>query len=110
MDKCSVLIRKDGRRLSVADSCAPIRDREGRNIGTVIVFRDVTGERKMIEEMIKVKKLESVGLLAAGIAHDFNNILTAILGNIELASFRLRTRTARPQPARERRQATRRMS
>ncbi|WP_417912319.1 response regulator [Candidatus Electronema sp. TJ] len=91
LDKCSVLIRKDGRRLSVADSCAPIRDREGRIIGTVIVFRDVTGERKMIEEMIKVKKLESVGLLAAGIAHDFNNILTAILGNIELASFRLRT-------------------
>uniref|UniRef100_UPI004055DB48 response regulator n=1 Tax=Candidatus Electronema sp. TaxID=2698783 RepID=UPI004055DB48 len=91
LDKRTALIRKDGRRLSVADSCAPIRDREGRIIGTVIVFRDVTGERKMIEEMIKVKKLESVGLLAAGIAHDFNNILTAILGNIELASFRLRT-------------------
>lgn len=90
-DKRTALIRKDGRRLSVADSCAPIRDRESRIIGTVIVFRDVTGERKMIEEMIKVKKLESVGLLAAGIAHDFNNILTAILGNIELASFRLRT-------------------
>jgi PAS domain S-box-containing protein len=90
-DKRAVLIRKDGRRLSVADSCAPIRDREGRIIGTVIVFRDVTGEQKMIEEMIKVKKLESVGLLAAGIAHDFNNILTAILGNIELAACRIRT-------------------
>ena len=36
------------------------------------------------QELIKVKKLESVGVLAGGIAHDFNNILTAILGNINL--------------------------
>jgi signal transduction histidine kinase/ActR/RegA family two-component response regulator len=40
---------------------------------------------KMQEELLKVEKLESVGLLAGGIAHDFNNILTAILGNISLA-------------------------
>jgi len=39
----------------------------------------------MEEEILKVKKLESVGVLAGGIAHDFNNILTAILGNISLA-------------------------
>lgn len=82
----TALIRRDGRRLSVADSCAPIRNCEGRIIGTVIVFRDVTGERRMTEELIRVKKLESLSLLAAGIAHDFNNILFAILGNIELAS------------------------
>jgi len=82
----TALIRRDSRRLSIADSCAPIRDREGRIIGTVIVFRDVTGERRMTEELIRVKKLESLSLLAAGIAHDFNNILFAILGNIELAS------------------------
>jgi PAS domain S-box-containing protein len=90
LDNHTSLIRKDGSRLSIADSCAPICDRESRIIGTVIVFRDVTNERKMIEEMIKIKKLESVGLLAAGIAHDFNNILTAILGNIELAGSRIK--------------------
>ncbi|WP_417910368.1 response regulator [Candidatus Electronema sp. PJ] len=89
LDNHTALIRKDGSRLSIADSCAPIRDRESLIIGTVIVFRDVTNERRMIEEMIKIKKLESVGLLAAGIAHDFNNILTAILGNIELAGSRI---------------------
>jgi PAS domain S-box-containing protein len=89
IDNHTALLRKDGSRLSIADSCAPIRDRESLIIGTVIVFRDVTNERRMIEEMIKIKKLESVGLLAAGIAHDFNNILTAILGNIELAGTRI---------------------
>ncbi|MGX9726696.1 MAG: hybrid sensor histidine kinase/response regulator [Candidatus Electronema sp. VV] len=86
LESQTALIRRDGRRLSVADSRNPIRDREGRIIGTVIVFRDVTGERRMTEELIRVKKLESLSLLAAGIAHDFNNILFAILGNIELAA------------------------
>ncbi|MCI5144668.1 MAG: response regulator [Candidatus Electrothrix sp. AR3] len=85
-----VLIRHDGTRLSIANSCAPIRDRTERIIGTVVVFRDVTHEKKMIEELIKIKKLESVGLLAGGIAHDFNNILSAILGNIELAASQVR--------------------
>jgi len=41
----------------------------------------------MEEELLKIKKLESVGVLAGGIAHDFNNILTAILGNINLAEM-----------------------
>jgi PAS domain S-box-containing protein len=89
LDKHTLLVRKDGSRLHIADSCAPIRDREGCIIGVVIVFRDITQEKRMIDELIKVKKLESLGLLAAGIAHDFNNILMAILGNIELASTRI---------------------
>ena len=91
LDSHTALLRRDGSRLSIADSCAPIRDRAGRLLGTVIVFRDVTNERKITEEMLKIRKLESVGLLAAGIAHDFNNILTAILGNIELAGVMLQT-------------------
>ncbi len=82
----SLLVCRDGSRRSIADSCAPIRSREERIIGTVIVFRDVTHEKERIKELIKIKELESVSLLARGIAHDFNNILLAILGNIELAA------------------------
>ncbi|HSM98881.1 MAG TPA: PAS domain S-box protein, partial [Gallionella sp.] len=40
----TVLIAIDGSECDIADSCAPIRDRDGRVIGTVLVFRDVTGE------------------------------------------------------------------
>ena len=40
----TVLIALDGSECSIADSCAPIRDRESRVIGAVLVFRDVTKE------------------------------------------------------------------
>lgn len=81
----TVLIAKDGTERNIADSGAPIHDWESRTIGVVLVFRDVTTEEKMEKELLKIKKLESIGVLAGGIAHDFNNILAAILGNIDLA-------------------------
>jgi PAS domain S-box-containing protein len=46
--------------------------------GAVVVLRDITQSCLQEEELLKIKKLESVGVLAAGIAHDFNNLLTGI--------------------------------
>ncbi len=83
----TALISRDGREISIADSGAPIRDKESKIIGVVLVFRDITAQLRMEQELIKIKKLESIGILAGGIAHDFNNILAAILGNIELAGM-----------------------
>jgi len=85
----TALIAKNGTVRSIADSAAPIRDRASNVIGVVLVFQDVTNERKMESELLKIRKLESVGVLAGGIAHDFNNILSAILGNVELAAHRI---------------------
>ncbi len=42
-----VLIRRDGFEIPIEDSVAPIRDREGRAAGAVIVFRDVSAARIM---------------------------------------------------------------
>ena len=83
----TALIARDGTERIIADSGAPIRDRESRVIGVVLVFRDITEKQKMEEELLKAAKLESLGILAGGIAHDFNNILTAILGNISLSKM-----------------------
>ncbi|HHD62983.1 MAG TPA: PAS domain S-box protein [Desulfobulbaceae bacterium] len=83
----TALIARDGTVHSIADSGAPIRDRKSNIIGVVLVFRDISKEKKMEEELLKIRKLESVGVLAGGIAHDFNNILAAILGNVELLGY-----------------------
>jgi len=48
---------------------------------------EISERKKMQEELIKARKLESLGILAGGIAHDFNNLLTAILGNISLTKL-----------------------
>ena len=81
----TALIAKDKTRRSIADSCAPIRDAKGDTLGVILVFRDVTAHRRTEEELLKVRKLESLGVLAGGIAHDFNNILASILGYTSLA-------------------------
>jgi signal transduction histidine kinase/pSer/pThr/pTyr-binding forkhead associated (FHA) protein len=43
--------------------------------------------KKAEEELMKAKRLESIGILVRGIAHDYNNLLTGILGNITLAQL-----------------------
>jgi PAS domain S-box-containing protein len=40
----TVLLARDGLEYDIADSCAPIRSREGEVIGAVLVFRNVTTE------------------------------------------------------------------
>ncbi len=79
------LVSATGERYLIENAIAPLRNRQSEVIGKVIVFRDVTEEKKMEEELSKIRKIESLGVLAGGIAHDFNNILAAIMGNIELA-------------------------
>jgi len=76
----TVLIARDGMERIIADSGAPIKDRDGNIIGVVLVFRDITEKRKMEEGLLKSSKLESVGIFAGGIAHEFNNLLTVIIG------------------------------
>jgi PAS domain S-box-containing protein len=85
----TILVNKTGSRRSIAHSCAPIRDKESKLVGAVVVFRDITEQRKTEEEIRKTARLESIGILAGGLAHDFNNMLSAILGNISLAKMSL---------------------
>jgi len=50
---------------------------------------EIRQRERIEEELLRARKLESLGVLAGGIAHDFNNFLTIVQGNIEVAKMRL---------------------
>jgi PAS domain S-box-containing protein len=68
----------------------PIRNQQGEVTGMIETIRDITHQKQMEAEAIRMQKLDSLGILAGGIAHDFNNILAAILANLQLAALKMR--------------------
>ena len=79
-----LIISLDQQERLVADSVAPLRY-EGDDIsGVVWVFRDVTEERALQEQLFQTRKMETIGQLAGGVAHDFNNMIGGVLGAAEL--------------------------
>ncbi len=52
--KCAnntVLIHRDGYKFAIESSAAPIRNQNGKISGAILVFRDVTEKRKLIQQM-----------------------------------------------------------
>ena len=75
-------IRKDGStfRAEVSTSMVTFKDQ------TVIqgVFRDITEQEHLQEQIEKAERMQAIGTLAGGIAHDFNNLLMGIQGRTSL--------------------------
>jgi signal transduction histidine kinase len=76
-----MLIRRDGTQIPVEDSAAPIRSRDGEVEGVVLVFHDVSEQRKIERALRNSDRLATTGRLAATIAHEIHNPLDAV-GNL----------------------------
>jgi PAS domain S-box-containing protein len=102
----TVVIARDGSERAIADSCAPIRNRDDCVVGAVLVFRDVT-ERNRLDQALKEKNeaLSRARIVAedanlakseflSSMSHELRSPLNAILGFAQLMD----TDTPRPTP------------
>ncbi|HKO19071.1 MAG TPA: ATP-binding protein [Acidobacteriaceae bacterium] len=74
----TLLLRKDGSEIAIDDSGAPIRKQDGQLLGIVLVFRDITIERRTRAALMANEKLAVAGRLAATIAHEIHNPLDSV--------------------------------
>jgi two-component system NtrC family sensor kinase len=58
----------------------PVLDVEGRRLGWLELYRDITAERQIQAKLLQTEKMAALGQLVSGIAHELNNPLTAIMG------------------------------
>ncbi len=80
---------KDGIEHILDINIAPTYNINSEIIGVNVILRDITERYSLEQELDKVERLNTIGLLAGGIAHDFNNFLTIIMGNISIVTMHL---------------------
>lgn len=76
---------KNGERIPINSSTALMQEPGGRNIGVVVVFRDLREKRRMEEQMQRADRLKAIGELAAGMAHEIRNPLASIQAFSQIA-------------------------
>ncbi len=77
-------LTRDGRHVIVNITATAIHDRNGRIVGRSTIVRDMTGLRRMQEELARSQSLAAVGELAASVAHEIKNPLAGISGAIQV--------------------------
>lgn len=75
---------KSGRRIWLGLTLTPLKNAEGKIIGQIFIFTDLT-QLKAFEAQIALKeKLSSLGEISAGIAHELRNPMGVIAGYTKL--------------------------
>lgn len=81
----AVLIAADGSRRLIDEHASPIRDAEGRLIGAVLVFRDVTQQKQAAEALRDADRRKDEFLAMLG--HELRNPLSGIAGAVQVLAL-----------------------
>ena len=76
--------RKDGSVFCTSETLRVARDAQGNALYYEGIIEDITGRKRLGDQLRQAQKMEVVGRLAGGMAHDFNNLLTIIISYSQL--------------------------
>jgi two-component system sensor histidine kinase PilS (NtrC family) len=76
--------KKNGSVGYLGFSVSSLMEPDGRAIGKLLIFQDLTALKIMEAHIKRVDKLAAVGEMAAGIAHEIKNPLASMTGSIQL--------------------------
>jgi PAS domain S-box-containing protein len=80
--------RKDGTNFPVEYTSTPMWE-NGRLIGAVVTFQDITERKAMAERLLEETKLAEVGRVVGDIGHDMKNMLMPVLNGAKLVEEEL---------------------
>jgi two-component system sensor histidine kinase PilS (NtrC family) len=74
---------RDARRIFLGTAASNLHDREGRPLGYIFIFQDLTEIHALEQEMRLKERMVALGEMAAGMAHELRNPLAAISGSVQ---------------------------
>ncbi len=77
----TILVSKNGKRYNIADSAAPIKDKNGQILGVVLVFRDVTEKYAALDALRKSEEMN------AAIIDALPDIIFVFNKNFEIVAY-----------------------
>jgi two-component system sensor histidine kinase PilS (NtrC family) len=87
--RVEVQLPYEGESTYVGFSISRLNDAFGAHRGYILIFQDLTGWRRMQDELRMKDRMAAVGELAAGLAHEIGNPLAAISGSVQMLSSAL---------------------
>lgn len=70
-------------KLWISVTTSMLRDINGKILGAVVVFEDLTERKRLEEQVSRADRLATLGELMAGVAHEIRNPLTSIKGFLQ---------------------------
>lgn len=74
----------------------PLKDKESKNIGSVLMLEFITERIRLEEKMKRSQQLALMGQIAAGVAHEIRNPLNSLSINLQLINRSIRKSKVEP--------------